>query len=261
MSLLTEPFQKHQQSVRIPLWREAALIREWVQLWAAPVFYGKGIPFGKAQAVITIPGFMCRDVYTNCLTKWLARIGYRAYPSGLERNNDCIERSLDRLLQTIETAATETNGKVHLIGHSLGGLLARIATARRPEFVASVITLGSPFRGIRAHSYVLWLSRRVRQRVQSADVPHCFTGYCDCASILALQKPWPQQVLNTAIYTRADGVVDWQMCVNEDPASNFEVSGTHVGLVFNPDVYRLIAGQLAQANGARIAPISQYRDR
>ena len=49
----------------------------------------------------------------------------------------------------------------------------------------------------------------------------------------------------TAIYTKTDGVVDWQVCVNDDPATNFEVKGTHVGLAFNPDVYKLIAQRLA----------------
>ena len=247
MSLLPERFQKHQQSVRIPIWREVGLIQEWLKLRTAPVFHGKGIEPGDGSAVISIPGFMCSDLYTHSLRKWLTRIGYRAYPSGLERNNDCIEKSLHRLLQMIEKAAAETRGKVHLIGHSLGGVLARIATARQPEAIASVITLGSPFRGIRAHSYVLWLSRRVRERVQSADVPHCFTGFCDCVSVSALQQPWPQQVPNRAIYTKADGVVDWQMCINEDATTNSEVAGTHTGLVFNPEVYQLIARQLAKA--------------
>lgn len=248
MSLSTELFQKHQQSVRIPIWREAGLLQEWLKLRAAPVFYGKGIPQGNGSAVITIPGFMCSDLYTHCLTNWLSRIGYRAYASRLERNNDCIEKLLGRLLTTIETAAAETNGQVHLIGHSLGGVLARIVATRRPELVASVITLASPFRGIRAHSYVLWLGNRVRQRVQGADLPHCFTGFCDCPSVQALQTPWPESVQNCAIYTKADGIVDWRMCLNADETMNMEVAGTHTGLVFNPEVYRKIALQLAKTN-------------
>lgn len=247
MSLLTEAFQRQQQAIRIPIWREAKLLPEWLQLKTAPVFYGRGIPRGNGAAVVTIPGFLCSDLYTNCLTKWLQRIGYHAYPSGLKRNNDCIEKLLHRVLTTVENGAVETGGKVHLIGHSLGGVLARIAATQRPELVASVITLAAPFRGIRAHSYILWLGSRVRQRIQAADVPHCFTGFCDCPSVLALQTAWPDSVPNCAIYTKADGIVDWRMCVNEDDASNFEVSGTHVGLVFNAEVYRLIAQKLSEA--------------
>jgi triacylglycerol lipase len=245
MSLLTEVFQRQQQAIRIPLWREATLLHEWLTLRTTPVFQGQGIPRGTGAAVVTLPGFMCSDLYTSCLTQWLRRIGYRAYPSGLARNNDCIERSLGQTLKTIESAAAETGGKVHLIGHSLGGILARIAATQRPELIASVITLASPFRGIRAHSYILWLGSRVRQRVQTADGPHCFTGFCECPAVLALQSAWPTAVPTGAIYTKADGIVDWRMCVNEDEATNYQVPGSHVGLVFNAEVYRLIANFLA----------------
>lgn len=245
MSLHTEVFQRQQQAIRIPIWREARLLHEWLTLRTAPVFYGQGVPHGTGAAVVTIPGFLCSDLYTSCLTQWLQRIGYRAHPSGLERNNDCIEKLLHQVLMTIEKAAAETGGKVHLIGHSLGGVLARIAATQRPKIIASVLTLAAPFRGIRAHSYILWLGSRVRQRLQTADVPHCFTGFCGCPSVLALQTDWPDSVPTCAIYTKADGIVDWRMCVNEDEAMNFQVSGTHVGLVFNAEVYRLIATQLA----------------
>ncbi len=51
----------------------------------------------------------------------------------------------------------------------------------------------------------------------------------------------------TAIYTKTDGVVDWQYCLTDDPAQDFEVPGTHIGLAFNPAVYDIIARRLAEA--------------
>ncbi len=246
MSALTEIFHPHQQAVRVPIWREARLIPEWLRLKTSPVLAGQNIPHGNSSAVVTIPGFMCSDLYTNCLTNWLQRIGYRAYPSGLARNNDCVEKSLCQVLATIEQAVAETGGKVHLIGHSLGGVMARIAALQRPELIASVITLAAPFRGIRAHSYVLWLGRRVRRRVQSEDAPQCFTGFCHCPSVTALQKDLPTDVPHCAIYTKTDGIVDWRTCIHDDPLYNAEVSGTHIGLVFNRQVYQLIGQWLEE---------------
>ena len=246
MSTFTEIFHPHQQAVRVPIWREVGLIPEWLRLKTSPVFLGQTIPRGNGAAVVTIPGFMCSDLYTNGLTNWLQRMGYQAYPSGLARNNDCVEKLLHQVTATIETAATETGGKVHLIGHSLGGVMARIAALQRPELVASVVTLASPFRGIRAHSYVLWLGRRVRRRVQSEATPQCFTGFCHCPSVTALQKELPASLPHCAIYTKTDGIVDWRTCIHDDPLYNAEVSGTHIGLVFNQQVYRLIGQWLAE---------------
>jgi hypothetical protein len=53
-------------------------------------------------------------------------------------------------------------------------------------------------------------------------------------------------VAQTAIYTKNDGIVDWRYCVTGDPEIDCEVAGTHVGLVFNPAVYRILARRLAQ---------------
>jgi hypothetical protein len=93
------------------------------------------------------------------------------------------------------------------------------------------------------------MARVVRERIKSArnqTKPACYTGYCDCDAVSALQTPCAQPVPHTAVYTKTDGIVDWRVCVNEDPAMNYEVKGTHVGLVFNRSVYELIATRLAQ---------------
>ncbi len=238
MSVFQSAFHPEQIAVKIPIWREILLLRELTKLRSDPVFRGMGIPHGDGSAVITIPGFLCSDNYTAYLTKWLNQIGYRAFPSGIEQNNDCIERALQRILTTIEIASAETGGKVHLIGHSLGGVLARIAATNHPEKIASIITLGSPFRGIRAHSLILRLSDKARRQIQS-DQPHCFTGFCECPSVAALRNTLPPEVRHCAIYTKTDGIVDWNSCLGEE--MNHEVKGTHGGLVFNAEAYRLMA--------------------
>ena len=55
----------------------------------------------------------------------------------------------------------------------------------------------------------------------------------------------PDSVERAAIYTETDGVVDWHSCVEEDETLNLKVTGTHVGLAFNPQVYRQIDKRLA----------------
>jgi triacylglycerol lipase len=243
-------FYRDQKSALRPIWRESFVALDWIALHAAPVFYGLGIPRGDRSAVISVPGFMGTDLYLQELHCWLGRIGYRSYLSDIGRNADCLDLLVDRLLKTIQKAHDETHGLVHLIGHSLGGVLALSAASLRPDIVASVITLGAPFRGIRSHPVVLEMTKVVRDRIRAArsdlSKPACFTGYCDCNAVAALQIPCPRTIPHTAVYTKTDGVVDWRVCVNDDPASNVEVRSTHIGLVFNPWVYELIATRLAQ---------------
>jgi pimeloyl-ACP methyl ester carboxylesterase len=193
------------------------------------VFYGCGVPRGDGSAAVLVPGFLGTDWYLLELYGWLARLGYRPYLSRIGRNAECLDVLSRRLLDTVETARAATGRPVHLIGHSLGGMLARSLAARRPELAASVVTLGSPFRGVRSHPLVLLASDRVREQVRREDRPDCYTGFCRC-------------------FTKTDGIVDWRVCVNDDPATDVEVTGTHVALVANPGAYRAIARHLARAH-------------
>jgi triacylglycerol lipase len=249
VSASTSPggFLKDQEISQRPLWREAFVGLDWLALRSSPVYYGIGVPRGDGSAVIVVPGFLGTDMYLQEIYSWLRRIGYRPYMSRIGWNAECINTLVGRLCETIAKAQAETGGKVHLIGHSLGGVLARSATAQVPDSIASVITLGSPFRGIRSHPLVIAAGERVRERIRrrNGDLqPDCYTGYCGCPAVTAVQGGLPSSVPQSAIYTKSDGVVDWRVCVTDDPATNFEVTGTHVGLVFNATVYDLIAKRL-----------------
>jgi pimeloyl-ACP methyl ester carboxylesterase len=249
MSADSNSFHKDQKPSSRPIWLESFVGLDWLALRASPIFYGLGAPRGDGSAVIAIPGFMGTDLYLQELYWWLRRIGYSPYLSRIGRNADCLDVLVDRLLETADKAYNESGQMVHLIGHSLGGILARSAASLRPDIVGSVITLGSPFRGIRSHPMVLEMGKLVRTRIKNSGnrrKPACYTGYCDCDAVSALQMPCPHPILHTAVYTKTDGIVDWRVCVNEDPDTNFEVKGTHVGLVFNPAVYELIANRLAR---------------
>jgi len=117
-----------------------------------------------------------------------------------------------------------------------------------PDRIASVTTLGSPFRGLVAHPLVLTLANLVRRRIRSrySNPPQgCATSRCSCAFARSLRRKWPRSVAQTAIYTRDDGIVDWRYCRTGDPKVDVEVSGTHIGLICNSATYLCIAERLA----------------
>ena len=242
----------------VPLWREVLFGMDWIALHASPVYYGLGVPRGDGAPVILIPGFLGSDTYLTEMYQWLRRIGYQSYYSRIGRNAECPEVLTGRLFETMDQAYQETGRKLHLIGHSLGGLIARSAAMRRPKQVTQVICLAAPFRDIRAHPMVLAAAGFVRgqvigrQRQRQAEVKReCYTGNCTCEFASSLRGELPKSVDRAAIYTMTDGVVDWRSCIEEDKRFNTKVDGTHVGLAFNPQVYRRVAVLLASTGAGQ----------
>jgi triacylglycerol lipase len=238
------------KEAEVSMWQELFVGFELVQLRLSSIFYGLGAPVGHGEAVVLIPGFLGTDTYLIELFSWLRTIGYRSYFSGIGWNAECPNLLIrKRLNDTVKRAFEASGRKVHLVGHSLGGVIARSVAAQRPDQIASVTTLASPFRGPAAHANVLKISDAIRNRILREHagrvLPDCYTTDCTCEFISSLKCEFPDEVAQTAIYTKTDGIVDWRYCVTEDPAIDCEVGGTHVGLVFNPAVYRILAHRLA----------------
>jgi len=243
----------------VPILGEVLCAAELVLLHAAPLYYGLGIPHGDGSAVVLIPAFLCPDAYLTPLHQWLARIGYKPFFSGIGFNTQCPNLLIrHQLNDTIEKALGKSSRKLHLIGHSLGGIIARAIAAQRPSDIASVITLGSPFRGTVAHRSILRAAEIVRRRIHAkhgSDVlPGCYTGHCTCDFLDSLRHAMPRSVSESAIYSEGDGIVDWRYCKTDRPESDFPVSGTHLGMVFNPSAYSIIAERLAQASSGATSP-------
>jgi pimeloyl-ACP methyl ester carboxylesterase len=238
------------------LWTEALFGAEILILHATPVYYGLGVPRGDNSAVVIIPGFLGTDLYLTELHAWLGRIGYRPYFSDIGINAECPNLLIQRRLnQTIETALAETGRKIHLIGHSLGGVIARSVAAQRPKDVASVTTLAAPIRGTVANRAVLHAAEAVRLQILEEHgprvLPDCYTGRCTCNFLDSLRRKVPESMVETAIYTRHDGVVDWRYCMTMDPEVDVEIPGTHIGMAFNPAAYAVVAERLASAQSTK----------
>ena len=237
-------------------WTEALFAAEVLLLHATPVYYGFGVPRGDDSAVVLIPGFLGTDLYFMELHAWLERIGYRSYFSGIRINAECPNLLVQRHLnQTIERALAETGRRIHLIGHSLGGVIARSVASQRPRDVASVITLAAPIRGTSTSRTILHAADAIRERILKEHgrgvLPNCYTGRCTCNFVDSLRRDIPDSMMETAIYTRDDGIVDWRYCMTKNPDVDFEVPGTHVGMAFNPAAYAIVAKRLAMAQSSK----------
>jgi triacylglycerol lipase len=248
-SLRRKPLTKP-ESPQFPVWQEWLAGVELAFLQVSPIYWGYGIPHGDGSAVVLVPGFLGTDLYLTQFAIWLRRIGYKAFYSGIPLNADCPNLLIRRNLNdAIEKANAYTKEKIHLIGHSLGGSLAIGAAAQMPERIASVITLGAPIRGIGARASVMGAADIVRKQILERHgrgvLPNCYTARCTCDFVESLKGQLPKSIRQTAIYTKKDGILDWRVCQTGNPKVDVEVSATHIGMVFSPLVYSVVAHRLA----------------
>jgi len=242
--------RKPYETAPLPIWQELLVGVEMAYLRVSPIYWGFGAPRGNGSPVVVVPGFLGTDLYLTEFRAWLRRIGYKPYDSAIGLNADCPNLLIQhRLKATIQKAYQLENKKVHVIGHSLGGVLARAVASQMSGVVASVITLGAPLQRLVAHRTVLHVARLVRDQIVEKHgagvLPDCYTGACTCRFLESLHEALPKSIGQTAVYTKSDGIVDWQTCTTGDPNVDFEVAATHIGMVFNPMVFTIVAHRLA----------------
>ena len=224
---------------------------ELFRLLADPVLYGGGgIPRGDGRPVVLMPGFLAGDQTLGVLGAWLGSIGYRPRTCGFIANTGCSDRTLDRVERRVQALYRSYGRRVALIGHSRGGHFSRALAARRPDLVSHAISMGADLQGMFGASAPTLLgvsaARRVVHATGRARMENCLSGHCGCPFSHDYARPFPfDEVRLTSIYSKGDGVVHWQ-CQIIPQADCVEVTGSHVGLVFNRKVYRALAHALAR---------------
>jgi pimeloyl-ACP methyl ester carboxylesterase len=195
---------------------------------------------GDGHPVLVLPGLLAGDFSTAPLRRFLRELCYdaRGWKLGLNRGpNARLSRDMEERLVQL---AKRHGRKVSLIGQSLGGIYARELARKHPELVRCVITLATPFRDISATHAASLVPIRPRGRPLSE------------AHELRAHLAQPIGVPTTSIYSRSDGIVHWQSCL-EQPGperENVEVDCSHTGMGFHPLVIAVVADRLAQPEGA-----------
>lgn len=120
------------------------------------------------------------------------------------------------------------------VGWSLGGYLAREVAREIPDRFRKVITLGSPIIG--------------GPRFTAAAGWYLSHGF-DLDQIereVADRYRTPLVVPVVAIYSKRDGIVSWEACIDRwsPGVRHIEVDSTHLGLAFSPQVLDIVAGEV-----------------
>ncbi|HET6625133.1 MAG TPA: alpha/beta fold hydrolase [Nocardioidaceae bacterium] len=221
--------------------------------------YASAHPVPACDPVVLVPGFMAGDATLLVMSRHLRRRGYRTYRSTMRANVGCTQEASCALERRIEAIAIRRERKVTIVGHSLGGLLARGVATRRPDLVEGIITMGSPMLAPGAVHPVLAFDLAVVIALRRAGLgalmgADCTSGDCARLSWEQSQEPLPKGVAFTSIFSRRDGVVDWRSCL--DPAAEaVEVCTSHLGMAIDPTVLDVVTDTLSRHREQRSEPV------
>ena len=188
----------------------------------------------RSQApVLVLPGFRADDLSTFPLREFLRRLGHEVRGWDLGVNRGDVPALMPRVAAGVAAFADRRGEPVHLVGQSLGGVLARETARDLPEVVAQVITLGTPVLG--GPSYTRVASAYPEQRLARIR-----RGIEERNRI-------PIRVPVTAVYSKRDGIVAWEACIDTDnpKVEHVEVKSPHLGMGLDPTVWKLLAERLA----------------
>lgn len=202
-------------SVAGRLWNEQRAVWELGAFGVSLPFFSM-LPRGDGHPVLVLPGFGGSDQSTVPLRHVLRALGHDVHGWRLGRNVGPDAELLEAMAARLATLYQADHRAVSLVGWSLGGIYARGLARHAPHQVRQVVTLGSPFRAF--------------EQARGLTTP-----------------PVPV----TAIYSKSDAVVPWEVAREEPGArrESVEVEGSHLGLGHNPAVVVVVANRLAQPEG------------
>lgn len=252
--------------------------REYLALRRSGLLQESDPEAGRGLPVMLVPGLLAPDASLSVMAKFLKAHGFRARRAGIPWNVDCSEAEMKRLRVRLERAADSAGSRVAIVGQSRGGLFGRALAVRSPGLVGAVIGVGSPLVDplLHVHPFLhLQLEllaglgdRRLPRLASHACVPEGIVdqlaevaernpmsrvlarrlekiepGECCREFWSDLVAPFPEDVSYLSIYSRSDGIVNFESCL--DPAArHLEVRSSHCGMAVNKHVFRALLGEL-----------------
>jgi pimeloyl-ACP methyl ester carboxylesterase len=200
----------------------------------------RDFPPGDGHPVVVFPGLASDSHATAPLRRFCEKLGYEVHDWGRGFNvgpPGDFGLWLDDLAEEIAALVSANGKRASLIGWSLGGLYAREVAKLLPRRVQRVITIGTPLGSEPSQTHASLAYRLLNGQAPPED-----------AALNARLRQAPA-VPTTSIYSRSDGIVAWQACLQDDgpkSADNVEVSGSHCGMGWNPEVLAIVAERLAR---------------
>jgi len=192
---------------------------------------GQGRHRGKA---LLLPGFGSGPAAMFALKRTAENAGFNTSDWGLGFNGGDVPALLEAFSSGLVESFERSGERVTLVGWSLGGYIAREAARDFPSAVAKVITLGTPVFG--GPRYTATADFYERQGIDVAEIEQ--------ATIERFDEPLNVPVV--ALYSRNDGVVSWEACIDRwsPNVEHIEVKASHLGMGFARESLKVVARKI-----------------
>jgi pimeloyl-ACP methyl ester carboxylesterase len=199
------------------------------------------------ETVVLLHGIWMPRQVMWLLARRLRHCGYRTRLFGYPSLRRSAPDNAGRLAQFVRRC----DGRVHLVGHSLGGLVILHALQADPDLVAGrIVLLGSPVNGsvvarrLQRFAWTRWLIGRASDQALLGDGPHWRGGRP--LGLIAGTRPHGIGRLLGGLSGDNDGTVTVAETVLPMASASTTFPTTHMGLVFSRRVARAVCRFLEQ---------------
>lgn len=200
----------------------AKLARGWSSLKVAPA--------KSPKTLLVLPGYMGAEGSTRMIVSVLRKAGHQAHDWGLGRNHGNLKKLIPKIQSRIDQLTQASDTSVVLVGWSLGGVIAREIARQSPLQIERVITLGSPVIGGPKYTITAGIYKHTGQDLEKIE-----REVADRFS-----TPITRPIVS--LYSRLDGVVAWEACIDRwsPDVRHIQVNCAHLGMGFDPEVLALL---------------------
>lgn len=195
----------------------------------------EALPSGEGLPVLVLPGFGASGAATAYLRTKLGQLCHEVHDwaGGINFGHvGEIDQWLSPLSAQLRRIHASDGKRINIVGWSLGGTYAYALRNKHPDLIDKVVTLGTPFDSPPSISATR-LNDGLPEEVDTS------------ASLRDQTNPARSSL---SIYSRSDGIVEWEKCLLPEVAGHRNVEVTdvdHFGMVYHPKVLKVIAQFLA----------------
>jgi pimeloyl-ACP methyl ester carboxylesterase len=199
-----------------------------------------------SETVVLLHGIWMPAWVMSLLARRLRRCGYRTAVFAYHSLQQALENNAEQLAGFIREQGDAT---VHLVGHSLGGLVILQALQKYPGLVAGrIVLLGSPVRGsvvarrLNRSRGLRWILGRSAHRCLLGDGPG-WNGHLPLGVIAGTLPVGIGRIIG-GLVGENDGIVTVDETHLENTSGSIQVHATHTGLLVSREVSDSVCGFL-----------------